>query len=69
VHDLKWSVTEKKIARRAFDAALQRELAAIMSKFKELAASASAPEDIWAVEEYLNSRRRQIDSKYDYRYS
>jgi hypothetical protein len=51
----------KKIARGAFDAALQRERAAIMSKFKKLAASASTPGDMWAVEEYLNSRRRKIE--------
>jgi hypothetical protein len=69
VRDLKWSDSEKKIARRAFDAAVQRELAAVMSRFKELAASASTPQDMWAVEDYLTKQRRQIDAKYDYRYS
>jgi hypothetical protein len=69
MRDLKWSDSETKIARRAFDAAVQRERAAVMSRFKELAASASTPQDMWAVEDYLTKQRRQIDAKYDYRYS
>lgn len=32
--DMPWSATEKKIARRVFDAALQSELADIMVDFK-----------------------------------
>jgi hypothetical protein len=69
MRDLKWSDSETKIARRAFDAAVQRERAAVMSRFKELAASASTPQDMWADEDYLTKQRRQIDAKYDYRYS
>jgi hypothetical protein len=69
MRDLKWSDSEKKIARRAFDAAIQREHAAVMSRFKELAASASTPQEMWDVEDYLTKQRRQIDAKYDYRYS
>jgi hypothetical protein len=68
MRDLKWSDSEKKIARRAFDAAIQRERAAVMSRFKELAASASTPQEMWDVEDYLTKQRRQIDAKYDYRY-
>ena len=64
-----WSEREKKIARRVFDAALQRELAETMAEFKARAASANKPEDMWSVEEYLGQARRDIDRKYDYRYS
>jgi hypothetical protein len=53
---LKWSSAEKKIARRAFDAALNRERTAMMAMLKKLAASASKPEDIWAIDDYLFSR-------------
>jgi len=66
---LKWSSAEKKIARRAFDAALNRERTAMMAMLKKLAASASKPEDIWAIHDYLTEQRKSIDAKYDYRYS
>jgi hypothetical protein len=45
--DLKWSASEKKVARRAFDAALQRALAVVMAELKAKAAAASAPSDLW----------------------
>ena len=67
--DIKWSHSEKKAARAVFDAALQRECAAILSRLKELATSAKTPQDMWAIEEYISEQRRQIDSKYDFRYS
>lgn len=64
-----WTESEKKIARRVFEAALQRELAAVMAAFKAQAAGATTPEDMWAVQEYLARMQREIDFKYDYRYS
>ena len=64
-----WSESEKKIARRVFQAALRRELAEVMAEFKEKAANAKEPEDMWAVQEYLARMQREIDSKYDFRYS
>lgn len=69
MHGATWTESEKKIARRVFEAALQRELADVMAEFKARAANAKTPEDMWAVQEYLASTRREIDSKYDYRYS
>lgn len=67
--DFKWSDAEKKVARRAFDAALQREYAALLEKLKGWAANAENPEDIWAIHDYLAEQRKTIDGKYDYRYS
>ena len=67
--DMKWSDSEKRVARRAFDAALQRELAAVIAEFKQRAAAAREPEDMWNVETYLTHMRKDIASKYDYRYS
>jgi hypothetical protein len=64
-----WTDGEKKIARRAFEAALHRELAEVMAEFKSRAVSAKESEDMWAVQEYLAQARRDIDRKYDYRYS
>jgi hypothetical protein len=67
--DTKWTPSEKRIARRVYDAALERELAAVMAEFKQRAASAKEPGDIWDTEEYLTRTRKEIDGKYDYSYS
>ena len=64
-----WTEAEKKIARRVFERALHQELGEVMAEFKARAARAKEPEDMWAVEEYLAQARRDIDKKYDYRYS
>ena len=67
--DMAWGTTEKKVARRVFDAALQRELADIMADFKSRAAQASTPDDLWAIQAHLARVQHDIDRKYDYRYS
>lgn len=64
-----WSESEKRIARRVFSTALQNELAQLMAEFKQRATAAKEPEDMWSVEQFLATARRDIDSKYDYRYS
>lgn len=64
-----WKDLEKQIARRVFEAALQTELAEIMAKLKARAASAKEPDDMWAIQAFLAHAQREIDSKYDYRYS
>ncbi len=69
MRNLKWSDSEKKIARRIFEAALQIELGEIMSTFKEQAMRATEPDEMWAVEDWLSQQRRAIDAKYDFRYS
>ncbi len=67
--DLTWSRSEKAIARKAFDAALRRELQEVMQQAKELASQIKEPSDLWDLEHYLTRRRKEIDRKYDYRYS
>ena len=69
MHHLKWSDSEKKIARRVFESALQQELAEIISVFKDKAAHAKELDDMWAVENWRSRQRREIDAKYDFRYS
>jgi hypothetical protein len=69
MRDLKWSGAEKKIARRAYDAALKTALAKIMADFKARAAATSTPSEMWAIEDYLHQQRREIDEMFDYRYS
>jgi hypothetical protein len=67
--DFKWSGSEKKIAQHAFDAALESALAGIMAEIKAKAAAATTPSEMWAIEDYLRQRRREIDGMFDYRYS
>lgn len=67
--EVRWTKAQKAIARRAFDAALEGELAEVMAEFKRRAAAATQPGDMWAVEKYLERARRDINEKYDYRYS
>jgi hypothetical protein len=64
-----WSDGEKKIARRVFEGALAAELAEVMADFKVRAAAVVAPDDMWSIQEHLLHTRREIDQKYDYRYS
>ena len=64
-----WSKSEKAIARIAFDAALKRELQDVMRKTKQMANQIKEPTDAWELEHYLTERRKEIDRKYDYRYS
>jgi hypothetical protein len=64
-----WSKSEKAIARTAFDAALKRELQDVMQKTKQMANQIKKPADVWELEYYLTERRKEINRKYDYRYS
>ena len=64
-----WSRSEKVIARKAFDAALGRELHEVIQKAKQLANEIQQSSDLWDLEHYLTQRRKEIDRKYDYRYS
>ena len=60
-----WSTGEKKIARRVFEAAL----AAAIADFKARAAAVSTPMEMWTIGEDLRRQRREIDQRFDYRYS
>jgi photoprotection regulator FRP-like protein len=64
-----WSRSEKTVARAAFDAALKRELQEVMQEAKQMANQINEPADLWDLEYYLTQRRKEIDRKYDYRYS
>ena len=64
-----WSRSEKAIARKAFDAALGRELHEVIQKAKQLANEIQQSSDLWDLEHHLTQRRKEIDRKYDYRYS
>jgi hypothetical protein len=67
--DFHWSPSEKKLARELFDQALSTELAQRLAEFKAKSAAASSAEDMWSLRSYLEDSEREIQRKYDYRYS
>jgi hypothetical protein len=64
-----WSRSEKALARKAFDAALGRELHEVIQEAKKMASQIQQSSDLWDLEHYLTERRKEINRKYDYRYS
>lgn len=69
MRELKWSKTEKVVAKQAFETAYQREYEALASKLKGMIAAVREPGDIWCIHDFLSKQRKTIGQKYDYRYS
>lgn len=69
LRDIPWFPSEKKAARKAFEAAYERECRTIASKLKQMMRDSNDPRTIWRIHDYLSKRRRETDKKYDYRYS
>ena len=55
--------------RAAFDLAPDRELRAIRQETEALLQKWRDESAIWRVHDYLSEKRREVDEKYDYRYS
>jgi hypothetical protein len=64
-----WSRSEKIVARKAFDAALGRELHEVLQETQKMASQIQQSSDLWDLEHYLTQHRKEIDRKYDYRYA
>jgi hypothetical protein len=58
MRELKWSSTERAIARRAFDRVLRQELDAAIRSTKEMAAKITQPYELWELEEQLTELRK-----------
>lgn len=69
MRDMRWSPKEKAIARRAFDRALHRELEATIQEAKQMAERIKESDELWELERHLTQRRKEIDAKYEYKYS
>jgi Photoprotection regulator fluorescence recovery protein len=68
-NNVRWTAAEKKVARRAFENALERHLSAITAEAKRLMANVADPSDLWQVEAYLTESRKTVDRIYQFRYS
>ncbi len=65
----KWSKAEKAAAGRAFENAYERECREIINKLRVMANQADDSDDVWRVHDFLAEKRKEMDDKYDYRYS
>ncbi len=65
----RWSKKEKAVARRAFEDAYQRECSDLMKQIQQRSGQLSDPKDIWYLHDFLAKRIREIERKYDFRYS
>jgi hypothetical protein len=66
---LKWSASEKKVARRAYDGTLEVAIAKVLVEVRSRASSAASASDLWAIEDYLREARKEIAEMFDYRHS
>lgn len=64
-----WTNAEKKIARRAYEAARQTVLAGTLADFKARAATATTIDDMWSIVDESRQRRRELEALLDLRYS
>ena len=69
IEHIPWTPSEKKVARKAFDQAFERQCSSIKAEAEKMIANVGAPSDIWRIHDYLSQRRRTVDALYDYRYS
>lgn len=67
--NVRWTAAEKKVARRAFDLALERNLSEIIAEAKRRMVNVADPSDLWELEAYLTESRKTVDRVYQYRYS
>jgi len=67
VTQTQWSATEEKIAKAAFDTAYRREVASMMTEVKRQAETATNPDELWKLHDFLSARRHDLDGKYDFR--
>jgi hypothetical protein len=69
VNDTKWTKKEKLIAREAFHKAYKSECMWIADNLKNMVNEVSCPDDLWEVRNYLSKTLKNIEKKYDFRYS
>lgn len=69
MRELSWSKREKQIAHTAFEQALAREAAALVTEVRAKAQAITELGDLWQLEQFLRDKRHALEQRYDYRYS
>jgi hypothetical protein len=67
--ELTWSKSERAVARKTFEQALNRELQEVIQQAKQMAADVTEPSSLWDLEHHLTKCRKEINRKYEYRAS
>jgi Photoprotection regulator fluorescence recovery protein len=62
-----WSAAEHAIAQSAFQLAYTREIDALLLDVRQQCTSIDDLAQIWRLNDFLNSKRHEIEGKYDYR--
>jgi hypothetical protein len=62
-----WSPAEHAIAQSAFEVAYKREIEALMETVIQQCGEIAELEQVWRLNDFLNSKRHEIEGKYDYR--
>jgi len=63
----KWTKSQKVHARRLFDLALSREYAILISTINSM--EIKTRDEVWELYAILRKKRKELNNKYDYRYS
>ena len=61
MNDFKWSKTEKKIARTAFEKVYQRECSDLIEIIRTKTGEITEPDNIWRFHDFLTEKRDEID--------
>lgn len=69
MNEITWSKKEKAVTRQAFENTYKKECTELTNEIREMANQANEPDDIWRLHDFITEKRRQIEDKYDYRYS
>lgn len=69
MNNVKWSKTEKKIARAAFEKAHEKECESLIKTIQKKASKLKEHDDIWELYRFLGKLSPKMEKKYDYRYS
>jgi hypothetical protein len=62
-----WSSAEHAVAQSAFELAYHRETTALIAEVQQSSKSIEDLDEIWRLNDRLNSKRHEIEGKYDYR--
>jgi Photoprotection regulator fluorescence recovery protein len=65
--ETEWSPAEHAIAQAAFETAYERETTSLLQTVMQHCGAIEGLEQVWKLNDFLNSKRHEIEGKYDYR--
>ena len=66
---MNWTKAEKELARELFQTIRKREFEKLTLDIQNKSSIIENENDIWNLREFLNEKEKEMDSKYDFRYS